>query len=200
MPPGCLADTRIANATQGIALSFPFRGWGSWTDADIEKASAEAVEVVADLWESWPAKPEDGSPEVEYFNVNIPIWLPVSGKSAWKFTFADRVGYTSLFKPNAEEDGFVWGPASERVFENPNAQAGSDVATIAKGQVSITPMTAEFLRPAMPGFSAANQSDSPSREYSPSRSSSSGPTYSPGSSGGMAYSPTREEGDAAAKE
>lgn len=155
--------------------------------------------MVADLWESWPAKPEDGSPEVEYFNVNIPIWLPVSGKSEWKFTFADRVGYTSLFKPNAEEDGFVWGPASERVFENPSAQAGSDVATIAKGQVSITPMTAEFLRPAVPGFSPANQSDGRSREYSPSRSSS-GPTYSPGSSGGMAYSPTREEGDTAAKE
>ena len=49
---GCVHGRRA------IAMSFPFKGWGSWTDEDVTCALEVALDVTGSLWRSWSE--EDG--------------------------------------------------------------------------------------------------------------------------------------------
>jgi 5'/3'-nucleotidase SurE len=64
---GCL------HGRKAIAVSFPFKGWYSWTDEDVDSAVKVATEVTASLWENWNDK-QDGPAGSVFYNVNVPLW------------------------------------------------------------------------------------------------------------------------------
>ena len=144
---GCL------HGRKAIAVSFPFKGWYSWTDDDIDGAVEVALDVTQSLWNNWddttcPA----GS---TFYNVNVPLWAcnktKVDTKSVqWIETGIDEtVGYTSLFKVSEEEKqgakvSYSWSPGGERVFDSENPQKGGDVAAVKQGHVSISKLRPNF--------------------------------------------------------
>ncbi|WZN61131.1 survival 5'/3'-nucleotidase SurE [Chloropicon roscoffensis] len=145
---GCVHGRRA------IAMSFPFKGWGSWTDEDVSCAVEVALDVTGSLWRSWS---EEDAPGDAFYNVNVPLWaaapLKREGRLAdlrWVRTTVDaETGYTSLFRRGGEEGGveksiFEWHPTGQRVFDSETALEGGDVAAVRDGHVSITKLAPTF--------------------------------------------------------
>jgi len=145
---GCVHGRRA------IAMSFPFKGWGSWTDEDVTCAVEVALDVTGSLWRSWS---EEDAPGDAFYNVNVPLWaaapLKREGRLAdlrWVRTTVDaETGYTSLFRRGGEEGGveksiFEWHPTGQRVFDSETALEGGDVAAVRDGHVSITKLAPTF--------------------------------------------------------
>ena len=149
---------------KAMAVSFPFKGWGSWTEEDIDSAVKVATDVAASLWENWDDK-QDGPAGSVFYNVNVPLWAckeaeDKGGKIKWVDTgIDDTVGYTSLFQRKdkreeegegegegevAEEGSYVWQPGGERVFDSESVKEGGDVAAVKDGHVSISKLTPTF--------------------------------------------------------
>lgn len=139
---------------RAVALSFPFRhGFHGWTAAELARAVAASVDVVVELWSAW----DDG---VDLYNVNVPLDFDREARGAGggaappaplprhavERTTVDPGGYASLYTaahPDAAHD-FEWGPSGLRVFESEGQRAGGDVAAVAAGRVSVTPLRASL--------------------------------------------------------
>lgn len=137
---GCIHNRKA------IAVSFPFKGWNSWTDTDIESAVDVALEVTEFLWTNWNADEKPGS---TLYNVNVPLWCCAEDKDKrmeWRETEIDQsVGYESLFRPvDGKEKEFEWFPTGQRVFDSEEAKDGGDIAAVRDGHVSITKMAPTF--------------------------------------------------------
>ena len=109
------------------------------------------------------------------YNINVPLGHASSTPGVqWK-VFRTDVGsasYTSLYSASTRPHGFpfvsawcmyrhgvlwaaeqsnkdawtyYWDPEGLRVFQTPSPEAGSDVAAIKAGHVSVTPLRAGFL-------------------------------------------------------
>ncbi|QDZ20207.1 survival 5'/3'-nucleotidase SurE [Chloropicon primus] len=132
---------------KAVAVSFPFKGYDSWTDDDLESAVDVALEVTEFLWNQGFKEGED--PGSVFYNVNVPLWATSSARDRqkegklgmeWLQTSVEQgVGYTSLFKVVDEAAmEMEWSPTGERVFDSKTAKEGGDVAAVRDGHVSIT--------------------------------------------------------------
>jgi len=128
---------------KAIAISFPFKGYNSWTNEDIDAAVKVALDVTQKLWNDW----NEGQhpPGSVFYNVNVPLWSCKEGEVERLETEIDQtVGYTSLYKIEKDSNEVSWSPTGERVFDMPNAIEGGDVAAVRDGHVSITKLAPTF--------------------------------------------------------
>lgn len=143
---------------RAVALSFPFRhGFGGWTDAKLARAVAASVDVVVGLWDDWGVG-------VDLYNVNVPLDFDREGREengggdgnatapaplpvlTVERTTVDPGGYASLYTPAHPDHAhdFEWGPSGLRVFDSEGQRPGGDVAAVAAGRVSVTPLRASL--------------------------------------------------------
>ncbi|KAK9826760.1 hypothetical protein WJX81_006820 [Elliptochloris bilobata] len=128
---------------KAVAISFPFfNGFNNWSEEEVADAVQAAGDVTADLWRNWEAG-------ADMYNVNVPLGHANATLGARRTVLRTGVGsasYSSLYKPSSEDASmYEWGPEGLRVFQIETPEAGSDVAAIKEGHVSVTPLRAGFL-------------------------------------------------------
>ncbi|KAL3149811.1 hypothetical protein ABBQ38_013636 [Trebouxia sp. C0009 RCD-2024] len=145
---GAAMEASLAHK-KAIAISFPFNGWGSWTEEDIQTAVQMAGQVATQLWEEW----QSGTVEADVFNVNVPLgFKTVEGTPVepeiLRTTVDMQSQYSSLYKATEGKSGaFEWAPKGLKPFDLPAPTAGGDVAAVKAGHVSISPLRTGFIQP-----------------------------------------------------
>ncbi|KAA6421610.1 MAG: hypothetical protein FRX49_08553 [Trebouxia sp. A1-2] len=145
---GAAMEASLAHK-KAIAISFPFNGWGSWTDDDIATAVQMAGNVATQLWEEW----QSDDVQADVFNVNVPLgFKTVDGTpvkpEVLRTTVDMQSQYSSLYKAiDNQEGGYEWGPKGLKPFDLPAPTAGGDVAAVKAGHVSISALRTGFIQP-----------------------------------------------------